>query len=353
MISVVLHFDMKKFFLVAALALCISHTNHAQSQAKVAAIGFYNVENLFDTLDDPKKQDEEFTPAGPYHYGAEIYSQKLHNIANVISQVGTDVTPDGLAIMGMAEVENDVVIKDLLAQPELAKRNYKYCWFYTPDERGISTAMIYNPKYFKVIGSQPLHVPLESVGMKRPTRDILYVTGIFAGDTVHILVNHWPSKSGGEAQSEPGRNVAAGVNKRIVDSLMNINPNAKILIMGDLNDNPTCNGILKIIKAQESLKGTKPTDIFNPWIKRYEAGQGTERYNDEWNIIDQIMISGNWISNPNNGWKYYKEDIFNKEFLITKSGRYRGYPLRSFAGTHWLNGYSDHFPVVMYFIKKS
>ena len=320
----------------------------AQNQYKVVAIGFYNCENFFDTIDDPLKDDIENTPT------PEVFKQKLHNIATVFQKLGTDVTPDGPAIIGMAEVENDNVLKAVIAEPEIKNRNYNYVWFPTPDVRGISTAMLYNPKYFKVISSRPIHVPLESLGQTRPTRDVLYVCGVLAGDTVHIMVNHWPSKSGGEARSAPGRRLAASVDKNVIDSLLKINPETKILLMGDLNDNPTSEGVIEVLRAKKDKKDVGLTDVYNPWINMYKKGIGTESYQGEWNLIDQIMITGSFMKNNNNKWKYYKEEIFNKSFLINQFGKDKGLPHRSYTISHtWDNGYSDHFPVVMYFIEKS
>ena len=338
---------------LSVMFLFVFMAAHAQDQYKVIAIGFYNVENFFDTIHDPNKQDEEFTPDGAYHNTQKVYSQKLHNIASVMQKLGTDITPDGAAIIGMAEVENNNVLNDLISQPELQNRHYKYEWFYTPDERGISTAMLYNPKYLKVLHSQPLHVPLESIGQKRPTRDILFVDGILAGDTVHILVNHWPSKSGGEAASAPGRRVAASVDKRIIDSLLHINPNSKILILGDLNDNPTSEGVVKVLKAKADKSDVELTDIYNPWINLYKKGMGTESFQGEWNLIDQIMVSGSFLKNNNNKWRYYNAEIFRKDFLVNKIGKEKGLPHRSYTISQvWDNGYSDHFPVLLYLVEK-
>lgn len=315
---------------------------------KVIAIGFYNCENFFDTFDDPTKDDIENTPS------PEAYAQKLHNVATVFQKLGTDVTPDGPAIIGLAEVENDVVLKDVIAQPEIKNRHYNYIWFPTPDVRGISTAMLYNPKYFKVLTSRAIHVPLEELGQSRPTRDVLYVSGILAGDTVHLLVNHWPSKSGGESRSAPGRRLAAQVDKILIDSLMKANPNSKILLMGDLNDNPTSDGVINVLHAKADKKDVTPADIYNPWINMYKNGLGTESYRGEWNLIDQIMISGGFMANSNNKWQYYKHEIFNRDFLKNKIGKDKGLPHRSYTVNHvWDNGFSDHFPVVMYFVDKN
>lgn len=339
---------MTKQTLFTALIAFSALTSFAQKEHhSVLAIGFYNCENFFDTIDDPNKDDIENTPT------PEVFAQKVHNIATVFQKLGTDVTPDGPAVIGLAEVENDNVLKAVTSQPELKNRNYKYVWFPTPDVRGISTAMIYNPKYFKVLSSRPVHVPLESLGETRPTRDVLYVCGILAGDTVHILVNHWPSKSGGEARSMPGRRLAAQVDKNLVDSLMKDNPKNKVLLMGDLNDNPTSDGVINVLQARADKKNVGPADIYNPWINMYKNGLGTESYRGEWNLIDQIMITGTFMQNPNDKWQYFKHEIYNRDFLKNQIGKDKGLPHRSYTANHvWDNGFSDHFPVVMYFIDK-
>ncbi|NCX95000.1 MAG: hypothetical protein EBX41_01075 [Chitinophagia bacterium] len=335
------------FCLIFVAFFALSVPAFAQ-QYKIIAIGFYNTENFFDTTDDPTKDDIENTPT------PDVYAQKLHNMATVFQKMGTDVTPDGAAIIGIAEIENDNVLKAVTAEPEIRSRGYRYVWFPTPDVRGISTAMLYNPRMFRLLSAEPHRVPLENLGQSRPTRDILHVCGILAGDTVHILVNHWPSKAGGEARSAPGRRLAAQVGKDLIDSLQRINPNVKVLLMGDLNDNPTSEGVVQVLKAKEKTDDLKPTDVYNPWIEMYKNGMGTESFQGEWNLIDQIMITGAFVHNKNNKWKYFKQEIYNKEFLVNRFGRDKGLPKRSYTINHvWNNGYSDHFPVLMYFMEKA
>lgn len=315
-------------------------------------VGFYNVENLFDTIDDPLKMDEDFLPDGPHHNTRAVYEARIHNTASVLAKLGTDVSPDGPAIIGLAEVENSTVLGDLARQPEIAGRGYRYICFNTPDVRGISVGLLYNPRYLKVLSSRPIHVPLESIGSHRPTRDVLYVTGILAGDTMHILVNHWPSKSGGEAVSAPARRVAALVNKKIVDSLNKINPNAKIIIMGDFNDNPTSEGIAEVMAAKAEKQHLKNSDLYNPWVNMYRKGLGTERYQGEWNLIDQIMVSGTLVKSAAPSWKYYGAEIFNRDFLRHMVGKEKGLPHRAYTISQvWDNGNSDHFPVLLYLVK--
>lgn len=332
--------------------LCVSVVTHAQDRKKVIAVGFYNCENLFDTLDNPDKQDEDFTPRGAFGYTGEVYKQKLHNMASVMQQMGTDVTPDGPAIIGLVEIENNRVLTDLVAQPEIRGRNYRYCWFPTPDERGISTAMLFNPRYFTVLNASPRPVPVESIGWARPTRSILYVTGILAGDTVHVMVNHWPSKSGGEDATAPGRMLAAMTLRRIVDSITAVSPSARVLVMGDFNDNPTATSIVQGLRAKEERGFLVPGDIYNPFIRMYKKGLGTENYRGEWGLIDQVMMTTAVTENSGNYWRFHRAEIFNKEFLTHRLGNERGLPHRSFTAAQvWDNGYSDHFPVLIYLVK--
>jgi len=339
------------FFGSVLLMSCLTVT--AQEKRRVLAIGFYNVENLFHPSDDSTKADEDFTPEGSYHYTYDVYNQKLNNVATVFEQLGTDVTPLGAAIIGIAEIESDKVLNDLVQQPKIKQRNYKYVWFPTPDVRGISTALLYNPSLFRVLDARPIKVPLETLGQTRPTRNILYVHGVLAGnDTIHIMVNHWPSRGGGVAETSPYRELAASVDKQISDSLMAINPDSKIVIMGDLNDNPVDPSVKKVLKAQADTTDLALTDIYNPWINIYKKGTGTEVYDNQWNLLDQIMLSGAFLKNNNSKWRFFRNRIFRKDFLMHESGEEKGYPHRSFTADRvWDNGFSDHFPVIVYLVQ--
>lgn len=337
------------------LLLLSTLTNYCLAQKKqfqVAAIAFYNFENLYDTKDDPKKNDEEFLPNGANAYTETVYRQKLHNLATVLQQLGTDVTPDGPAIIGTAEIENESVLLDLVAQPEIQRRQYRVVLFEGPDSRGIDCGLLYNPKYFKVLSGQSLRVDLSSTG-EGATRDVLYVSGILSGDTVHVLVNHWPSRRGGEAASAPRRAIAAAVSRRIADSLIAINPDTKIIVMGDLNDDPVDASLVKVLKASGDRKKIGRSSLFNPFTKFYKDGIGSLGYNDSWNLFDQIIISGAFLNDSTAGWRYHKAEVFNRDFLKTKFGQYKGYPHRSFSGNTWINGYSDHFPTLVYLVKQT
>ena len=308
-------------------------------------IAFYNCENFFDTIHNPAKEDEEFTPAGKYHYTQKIYGQKVHNIATVIQSMDG---ADGPALIGMAEVENNTVINDLISQPEIARRAYKYEWFDGPDPRGINVALLYNPKYFRVLKAEPLHVDLSGTGGKMITRDVLHVQGILNGDTVHVFVNHWPSRRGGEEESEEKRIRAAKVNKDAITAVLKNNPDAKIIIMGDLNDNPTDNSITNMLGAKGEPGEVSQNGLYDPWIKIYKKGEGTEEYRGEWNLFDQLIISGSFLQNKNHKLHFEKVAIFKPDFIIDHYKGHEGQPHRSFVGTHWINGYSDHFPVILY-----
>jgi endonuclease/exonuclease/phosphatase family metal-dependent hydrolase len=335
-----------KPLILLLLACATSLTGCAQkAQDNDITIAFYNCENFFDTVHDPAKNDEEFTPEGKYHYTQKIYEQKLHNIATVIQNMPGQ---DGPALVGMAEVENTTVLHDLTQQPEIAKHGYKYEWFQGPDPRGINVAMIYNPAQFRVLKAEPLHVDLTGVSGKSITRDVLHVYGILNGDTVHVFVNHWPSRLGGEEESGPKRAIAAKVNKDAIDAIMKNDPNAKAIVMGDLNDNPTDNSVVNVLGAKANKNDVAPTGLYDPFTEIYNSCTGTEEYRHSWNLFDQVIISGSFLQNKNHKLHYDKAEIFKPDFIIDKYKGHEGEPKRSFVGTHWINGYSDHFPVILY-----
>jgi Endonuclease/Exonuclease/phosphatase family len=345
---------MQKIILLAiALFSFVSlQAQDKKAEYKVAAIGFYNCENLYDTLDQENVKDEEFLPRGKKNYTSAVYLDKLNHLSDVISQLGKEVTPDGLAIMGMAEIENESVIQDLVNRPKLIDRGYKIIHYDSPDLRGVDVAMIYQPKYFTPIYSAPITMHLtNSDGSPKFTRDILYVKGLLDGDTIHVMVNHWPSRLGGAAASAPGRNAVAQVCKNISDSLMRVNPEAKIMVMGDLNDDPVNASCAEVMGAKAEKKDVYAGQFYNPMYKFYKAGIGTLAYDDAWNLFDQIMISYGTLNEKNGGYHYYKTRIFNETFLTTKSGAFKGYPHRTYIGDRYDGGYSDHFPVYLFFVK--
>ncbi|MGB5026958.1 MAG: endonuclease/exonuclease/phosphatase, partial [Chitinophagaceae bacterium] len=283
---------MKKIF-VFILLLAVNISLLAQKKDyKAAVIAFYKLENLCDTLDNTLINDEEFLPSGPRNYNSEIYFDKLNKLATVISQLGTEMTPDGPAILGVAEVENDTVLNDLVRHKLIEKRNYKIVHYDSRDFRGIDVGLLYNPKYFIVEASDKLFVQLPG-GSKDAyfTRDILWVKGKLGGETIHIYVNHWPSRSGGEQRSAPARNAAAQVCKNHMDSIAKLEPNPKVIVMGDLNDDPTNESVEGILKAKGKERDVRAGGMFNPWMDLYKKGIGTLAYQDAWGLFDQILIS--------------------------------------------------------------
>jgi hypothetical protein len=339
--------------LFALILLIISTVTVAQANKyKVSVIGFYNLENYYDTIDNPIVNDEEFLPSSDRRYNTHIYLDKIDRLSTVISQMGTEISPDGLSIIGVAEIENDTVLTDLVNSPKLKDRKWKFVHYDSPDLRGVDVALLYNPKYFKPIYSAPLFVQLPG-GSKEAyfTRDVLYVKGVLDGDTIHVFVNHWPSRSGGEERSIPARAAAAGVAKKRIDSLMAINPNTKVVLMGDLNDDPVSPSLTKVIGSKGKITDVANKDMFNPWVDFYKKGLGTTPYQDAWSLFDQVLVSGAWLPKEQTGYHYYKPVIFNKEFMVQKTGKFRGYSKRTWDGITYNYGYSDHFPVYIVMLK--
>lgn len=341
----------KSIFLLFLLTSLIASAQ--QKNYKVGIVGFYNLENIFDTIDDPKTNDSEFLPGGERLYNTAVYQDKLTKLSQVISEMGTDDSPDGVAVLGVAEVENRKVLEDLVNQPKIKNRGYKIVHFNSPDARGIDVGLLYNPKYFRVTNSKALNVPLKNDdGKPYYTRDVLWVSGIFDGDTMHVFVNHWPSRRGGEEASAPGRALAAGVCKKVIDSLMAVNPNAKVFVMGDLNDDPTSPSVAQVLGAKGKVAAVEAGGLYNPWVDFYKRGIGTLAYNDSWNLFDQVMISYGYLNKDQVGYFYKAAHIFNREYMVTKTGKYKGYPMRTYDGMLYNGGYSDHFPTYTVLLKE-
>lgn len=343
----------KIIYAVLLSFLFLTGFSQQKQQYKVAIISFYNLENLFDTIDNPRINDEEFLPQGPKNYNSAIYWNKISKLSTVISQIGTDMNPDGAALLGVSEIENDTVLKDLVSHELLKKRNYQIVHYDSRDARGVDVGLLYNPKYFTVEQSDKLFVQLPG-GSKDAwfTRDVLWVKGKLDGETIHVYVNHWPSRSGGEERSAPAREAAAQVVKNHVDSINKIEPGAKIIIMGDLNDDPVNSSIAGILNAKGKQKDVRKGGLFNPWMEMYRNGVGTLAYQDSWNLFDQIIVSYPWLDKTQTNFFYYQPRIFNREFMTENVGRYKGYPMRTWDGNTYRGGYSDHFPTYIVVLKK-
>lgn len=341
---------MKKIFLICCALYWVVGQSWAQKEPhELLTVAFYNLENLFDPTNDPHKADDDFTPEGSYQYTEQVYKEKLRNMAKVLSQLGTEVVPKGPALIGVSEIENERVLKDLLNELSLKKKNYQYVHFESPDMRGIDVALLYRRDQFTVLQTRAIPVDLSNIQRRGKTRDILYVQGVLARDTIHVMVCHWPSRRGGVKQSAPLRTYAASVCRKIADSLFAIRPQAKIIIMGDLNDDPVNASITHELRATGEMKRIPEMDFYNPWVRFYQKGIGTLAHNDKWHLFDQIIISTSWMKSQYAGeWYFVKAEVFNAEFLKQTQGKYKGYPHRSFQNHRWNKGYSDHFPVLIY-----
>ena len=314
----------------------------------IYSMAFYNLENLFSYERDALIFDRDFTPEGAYHWTPEKYYKKLDNMAFVISQLGMEYCPMGPAIIGVAEIENRHVLEDLVARKELAQRGYEIVHYDSPDRRGIDVALLYLPSLFSVTSSRTYSFNMKSMP-RYTTRDQLLVSGILAGEPVHIIVCHWPSRS--NIRSAALRQHAASVSKHIVDSLYRADPDTKIVIMGDLNDDPDDKSCRITLGARKTQETTENGGLFNAMWGLHEKGIGTLSYRGKWNLFDQIIISEPLLGQDYSLLSFWHTEIFNRDFLIQKEGRYKGYPLRTFSDNVFANGYSDHFPVLIYLLK--
>lgn len=344
-------------FLLLMLFLSSIMTLHAQEKKlyKIHTIAFYNLENLFDTINDPNKFDESSPIMELKTNRAEIYKKKVKNMARVIADIGLEVTNNSPAILGICEVENREVIEDLINDSLLRDKNYGIVHYHSPDIRGIDVALLYQKNLFKPISTSSHELKIYDLSTKNRiyTRDQLLVSGELEGDLIHVIVNHWPSRSGGEAKSAPNRIAAAKLSKHLVDSLQTIDPYAKVFILGDLNDNPTDTSIKNVLKTEKNRKKMGLKGIYNPYENYFKDGLGTTAYRDAWSLFDQIMLTKPLLEKDFTSFRFYKANIYNKNYLIDKSGTYKGYPKRSFSYSGFTDGFSDHFPVYVYAIKEA
>tara|TARA_B100000029_G_scaffold504473_1_gene583396 strand:+ start:453 stop:1454 length:1002 start_codon:yes stop_codon:yes gene_type:complete len=332
-------------------------TNFLYSQneyQKFHTVAFYNVENLFDTINDVNKNDEA-SPIMEIEKGrTEIYNKKLKNLSKVISEIGYSETNSFPTIVGLSEVENKTVIEDLINTGKLKDGNYGISHFDSPDARGIDVALIYRKEFFKVLNEKNHKLILndDTSGEIIFTRDQLVVDGLLEGDRYFLIINHWPSRYGGELRSRPFRNKAAKLNIEIIDSLNSTHKNPKIITMGDFNDDPKNESIKDILNSKNYQLNLNDNDLYNPYENMHTEGIGTLVYRGYWNLFDQIIISRSLLNKSSKAFSFYNSFIFKEKYLINQDGNYKGYPFRSFAGGRYLDGYSDHLPVYILLIKE-
>jgi hypothetical protein len=332
--------------------ILFSLQSRAQKEFTVACISFYNLENLFDTIDSPDTDDFEFTPGGPNVYNSKIYWEKQQHLSKVLSEIGLEYTPDGPALIGVSEIENRSVLEDLVKQPSLASRGYKIIHQDSKDSRGVDVALLYQPKYFTPGKVHWYPLPTHEPGEEEDySRDILIATGTLFGERIAVSVNHWPSRRGGEQTTAHLRQAAAAYNRYFLDSLAEQEGIHHAIVMGDLNDDPVNESVHKNLRAHKSADGLGPNDMYNPYESFYRKGLGTTAYQDAWSLFDQIILSSS-LATTGAGLRYYKAGIFNPSYLTVKSGAYKGYPLRTYTSGVYAGGYSDHFPVYVLLVKE-
>nr|WP_165764741.1 endonuclease/exonuclease/phosphatase family protein [Winogradskyella aurantia] len=345
----------KSLLIFAALSCFLTVAAQKKKKFKIHTIAFYNLENLFDTIDDPLKRDEASPIMELNANRSQIYKQKVKNMARVIANIGADIAKNSPAVIGVCEVENRKVLEDVVNDPLLLGKDYGIIHFEGPDRRSIDVALLYQKDLFRPIESSSLELRIYDDLTRRRvyTRDQLLVSGELDGDLIYIIVNHWPSRSGGEARSRSKRVGAAKLNKRIIDSLQSIDPYAKIFTMGDLNDDPTNDSVKEVLKAKKNKEDVELKGLYNPYEKMFsDKGYGTTAYRDAWSLFDQIIMSQPLLEEDYSSYRFWKAGIYNKAYLTNKRGRWEGYPFRSFADGGFTDGFSDHFPVYVYLIKQ-
>jgi len=313
--------------------------NSQESKTTDHTIAFYNLENLFDIHNDAKKHDGDFLPGSQKRWTKKRYELKLHKLGQVISKIGFNNTHRPPAIVGLAEIENKKVIKDLIQSSDLEDYDYGIVHYNSQDERGIDVALIYDQTIFTLENSKTYSVYLEDdIGEQDYTRDILLVSGMFQSERLHLIINHWPSRREGELISYPKRIKAAEKVLEIINTIKTDHSNPKILVMGDFNDNPS-NESVKLL--------SKNGELYNPMETLVSYSRGSVSHNFKWNLFDQILFSTNFFETEINKLKFDEANIFDENFLKQHKGKFKGQPFRTYAGKKYKGGYSDHFPVYL------
>ena len=351
-----------KSFLVALLAIMTVGGYANTREMQIRCVAFYNLENLFDTIHDEGKNDYEYLPDGGMKWTSFKYENKLNNMAYAISQLGTDEDPRGAACVGVSEVENIGCLYDLCrVLKDKYNRHYEPILLEGPDRRGVDVGFLYNPAMFKPVSTKgyELHAHYADGGVVR-SRLQLWVSGYMLDDDrkivrdkLHISVNHWPSRYGGEESSRATRDTAAMLCKQVCDSIYLREPRAKIIVMGDLNDDPFNHSCAVVMGAKKTREEVGEQGFFNTMWQKLDRGIGSLAYQGSWNLFDQIFISEPLMNAQleEGKWVYWKSQIFNKDFLTVQDGKDKGTPFRTVKSGVWQNGYADHYPTMIYLIK--
>jgi len=341
------------FFAIMFLSTFVFTQSSSAQKFDTLVVAFYNQENLFNAVDDPENDDAEFLPSAKKEWTEERYEKKLFNMARVIRSMNDNSGPD---IIGFCEVENQGVLEAMVAK-HLSDLKYQIVYKESPDNRGIDVGLIFKKDKFTFLSMKSDTVILPD---RYPTRSILSANLVTKSkDTLHLFVNHWPSRRGGAEASEKNRVAAAQTLRQSVDGYYKNSGKANIIIMGDFNDEPTDISIKETLNAQpiscseiQKVSKNNTNTLYNLAYTKKMNGEGSYKYQSEWDMIDQIMVSKNLLKNKSLHLICGSFEIYKPDFIVTHSGKYEGAPFPTYGGTRYLGGYSDHFPVLAKFLIK-
>ncbi len=323
-----------------------------KKEFQIRTIAFYNLENLFDTRNDSLTLDDDRTPEGADRWTPGRLNRKLDHLAKAIFEIGIETGVHPPDLIGVCEVENREVLEALLRRPALSPFSYGIIHYDSPDRRGIDVALLYRKdRFFPDVNKSVRLLLHEDSGGRRYTRDQLVVSGYLDTDLIYVLINHWPSRGGGPVKSREYRKAAALLQRRLIDSILYRDSDAKIISMGDYNDNPVDRSIAILMGRPSPGGKNRNINLFNPLSKAYRRGLGTLAYRDRWNLFDQLFFTPSWKDTTKGGYRFWKAGIHQPPYLKTASGRYKNYPFRTYAGGIYQGGYSDHFPVYAFLIR--
>jgi predicted extracellular nuclease len=320
--------------------------NNVYQKQNYFTIVSYNVENLFDTIDDPNKMDNEFLPDSANQWNSERYQKKIKDLSQVIASINKNELPE---LVGLIEVENLEVLKDLIKSKFLIEGGYSIIHHDSPDERGIDVALLYRNDEFKYISYEiiPINFDFEP---ETKTRDILYVKGKISDNGIlHVFVNHWSSRRDGQDASEAKRLYSAKLLRAKVDSIQSKDKKARIVILGDFNDEPSNKSLCEVLLATNNQNSPKANELYNLMFDKHLMGLGTYNYRGNWNMLDNIIVSQSLLNSPEK-YEISKDggQIFQARWMIydnVKTGDFT--PNRTYSGPKYLGGISDHFPVYL------
>ncbi|MEM7381527.1 MAG: endonuclease/exonuclease/phosphatase family protein [Bacteroidota bacterium] len=342
-----------QFLLCLLMFYSISSKAQDLQQYRLRTIAFYNVENLFDIHNDSLTHDDHRTAEGKDRWTAARFKRKINSVARVLSEIGRETSPGPADLIGICEVENYAVVQELIKHPLLNRYNYDIIHFDSPDDRGIDVALLYRKEVFIPDSFKSVRLVLsDNKGRRDYTRDQLVVGGWLDDELFYLIVNHWPSRSGGSLRSQPNRVAAAKLNKRIIDSLQGVESDAKIISMGDFNDNPTDISFKDVLQTSAEQESGLANELYNPMEKLYKQGYGSLAYRDEWSLFDQVFFTRSLLDSSFKSYGFWRVQIFRPDYLVIQEGRYKGYPFRTYAGGVYTGGYSDHFPVYIQLLKR-